>query len=155
MKTRAKLTLLATALLVLPGVAAAKSDGDRPNRFDQMFKAVDANGDGRITAAEESAYREARFKTLDANGDGVVSAEEYTASHRAKLDERLRSHFAKLDADGDGKLSAAEAEGKRKADIMKFDANGDGAVTQDEIRAKLQAHKRGDREQAPSERKAQ
>lgn len=155
MNTRAKLTLLATALLVLPGVAAAKSDGDRPNRFDQMFKAVDANGDGRITAAEQDAHRAARFKTLDANGDGVVSADEYLASHRAKMDERMRGHFAKLDADGDGRLSAAEADGKRKMDVMRFDANGDGAVTQDEIRAKLGSHKRGDREQAPSERKAQ
>lgn len=155
MKTRAKLTLLATALLVLPGVAAAKSDGDRSNRFDQMFKAVDTDGDGRITAAEQSAFREARFKTLDANGDGSVSAEEYTASHRAKLDERMRGHFAKLDADGDGRLTAAESQSQRQMDVMKFDANSDGAVTQDEIRAKLQAHKRGDKERAPSERKAQ
>jgi hypothetical protein len=78
---------------------------------------VDANGDGRIEAAELAAFREAKraearvrrqqrqLERLDADGDGSVSAEEFAAAQV----QRLRH----LDRDGNGEISADELGGRR------------------------------------------
>lgn len=49
------------------------------------------------------------FKKLDANGDGSVTKEEYSASPRAKEDPaRAEKSFASKDKDKDGKLNLEE-----------------------------------------------
>lgn len=47
---------------------------DQQTRMDAMFKSMDTNGDGAVTAAEAQA---AAFKRMDKNGDGVISADEF------------------------------------------------------------------------------
>jgi hypothetical protein len=58
------------------------------------------------------------FKKLDANGDGKISAEEWAASPMAKKDAaKANEIFSKKDKDGDKSLSLEEfsaAGGKKK-----------------------------------------
>ncbi len=46
-----------------------------------MFRALDANSDGRLTLDEVRPAAEARFRAADANGDGAVTREELPQRH--------------------------------------------------------------------------
>ena len=76
---------------------------------------MDANRDGKVTAAEmDAAYEKVtgkkastsdmsaadKIKVVDTNGDGILTAAEHAAGSRAM--------FQKMDADRDGYLSKAE-----------------------------------------------
>lgn len=135
MKTNSKLirTAVATALLVLGAgatVTAQESRGERgwgkgepmdvaamEARMSERAAAIDADGDGIITAGEVIAHRDAqrlareqrRLQRHDADGDGVVSVEDYVDTHRDRL--------ARMDADGDGLITREEmreAHGERR-----------------------------------------
>jgi Ca2+-binding EF-hand superfamily protein len=78
---------------------------------EAMFKAMDANGDGRVTAAEMDSAQgvvggDARMssadkiRAIDSNGDGILTAEEHA--------DGSRTMFATMDLDGDGRLDLAE-----------------------------------------------
>jgi Ca2+-binding EF-hand superfamily protein len=41
-----------------------------------MFRALDANRDGKVTLEEIRPAAEARFRAFDANGDGAVARDE-------------------------------------------------------------------------------
>lgn len=135
MKTNSMLirTAVATALLALGAgatVGAQESRGERgwghgepmdvaamEARMGERAAAIDANGDGIITAEEVIAHRDAqrlareqrRLQRYDSDGDGVVTVEDYVAAHR----ERMTA----MDADGDGVITREEMraahEGKR------------------------------------------
>ncbi|TXK65157.1 hypothetical protein FU658_03460 [Alkalisalibacterium limincola] len=76
--------------------------------------AIDANGDGIITAEEMIAHRDAqrlqreqrRLQRYDRSGDGVVTVEDYVAAHSDRL--------ARMDADGDGVITREEMRESRK-----------------------------------------
>ena len=77
-------------------------------RIAERAAAIDADGDGTITAEEVIAYRDAqrlereqrRLQRYDSNGDGVVTVEDYVAAHRERI--------ARMDADGDGVITREE-----------------------------------------------
>ncbi len=46
-------------------------------RIDGLFKLNDANGDGRISAAEARPVVKSNFQTFDADGDGYVDRFEF------------------------------------------------------------------------------
>ena len=135
MKTNSKLirTAMATALLVLGAGATVGAQEPRSERgwgkgepmdvaamearMSERAAAIDADGDGVITAEEVIAHRDARrlareqrrLQRHDADGDGVVSVEEYLATHGERL--------ARMDADGDGVITREEmreAHGDRR-----------------------------------------
>ena len=58
---------------------------------------------------------EEHFKALDTNGDAKLSLEEFTGKHDA---DKAKEEFAKLDKDSDGSLTleefSAKAEGGKK-----------------------------------------
>lgn len=67
------------ALTVLALSGSAVVAADDPVVSDN-WKQLDANGDGRVTAAENRANADAAFKKVDSNGDGTVSRDEYFAA---------------------------------------------------------------------------
>lgn len=135
--------ILAAALIGFGAYAQDAGLMPMPHGFD--IAAMDTNKDGKVTKAEEEAFRAARFKEADTNGDGKLSADEMVAMQIKQMQARLAEHAAKMikraDTDADGMLSAAEMAARPGPEMMfdKIDANHDGAVTQDEVDA-MQAH---------------
>jgi len=96
---------------------------------EEMFKNFDADGDGKISEAEQQTMhqamsgrneqmgrpgppgprpnREAIMKRFDADGDGVLSESERETMHTEW--QRIREvHQKRFDADGDGQLNEEE-----------------------------------------------
>lgn len=172
MKTLTRLSVVAllgigAAAVVLPlGAVAQMRDGAMPgaNPGGMMggmggmgagpdFAAIDADGDGRLTAEEVRAHRAAEIEGLDADGDGFLSAEELAAHSMRMAETRAQQHadrmLQRLDADGDGRIGVAEmmlAQHGGMDMIARFDADGDGAVTADEI-AEFRAQRQGRRDE--------
>lgn len=123
-------TAVATALLALGAGTTALAQETRgepghgkgepmdvatmEQRIAERAAAIDANGDGIITAEEVIAHRDARrlereqrrLQRYDRSGDGVVTVEDYVAAHAERL--------ARMDADGDGVITREEMHEARK-----------------------------------------
>ena len=151
-----KNTYLITGVLVLTmgaaGVAMAHGDrggkGGRGAGIERMFEEVDANADGKITAAEMEAAAAARFGVADTDGDGFLSPEEVAAQAQKRMEERDAKRgermqerqtrmFERLDENEDGKLSleemAARGEGRGFDRMLeRLDTDGDGAISKAE-----------------------
>ena len=141
MTTRIKALALAAALgtaVIVPSLAIAHGDGAKDGKraeyMEMRFQQMDADKDGKITAAEIESFHAARFAAADANGNGKLSLEEMDAARAEQRQERFGRMIAKLDKDGDGQLSAEEMP-MRGERMMKLDTDGDGAVSLDEMKA--------------------
>lgn len=122
--------------------------------------AADANGDGRVTAAEMRAAAEAgraertaaRFDRLDADRDGVISRAEFEAAPAMRggrkgpsarhMGPRAHGEPARAErmhrdrAHGERPdVVIAEARTRAAATFARLDANSDGVVTAEERRA--------------------
>lgn len=153
---------LGAALVAVPLVATAKSEGwrmDHGQRMERMmdragngpmegrgggpkldFAKADADGDGVVTVEEMAARRAAEIAALDADGDGFVTAQEMVDRTRAVMEarmlERAQRQLERLDADADGQLSVSELpEAPFDRMFAAIDADGDGAVTEAEFEA--------------------
>lgn len=107
-----------------------------------MFKRMDTNNDGRISASEHAAGAQAMFTRMDANHDGMISAVEMTAGHeRGENGERMGHHgmhvnpMAMMDTNHDGVLTEAESVAFAHTMFTRMDVNHDGKVTGDEMKA--------------------
>lgn len=142
MMTRMELALAAVlAVTAAAGGTAALASGkpgmqhaDRGAFAQERFAEMDADKDGKVTAAEMRAFHDARFAKADANGDGKLSLEELDESRRAERQDRLKKMVLWLDADGDGMLSSEEFEPRKGAMLSRMDADGDGALSMEEMR---------------------
>jgi Ca2+-binding EF-hand superfamily protein len=137
-----------------PAAASANKPVTRAElsqKITEQFKAVDANHDGVITAAEMDAEigkraneaeqtikkrQQEEFQKLDTNKDGQLSLAEYEAATviTAKAGagaERLQQ----LDTNKDGKVTQAEFGSQFLARFDKIDTNKDGILSQQEIAA--------------------
>lgn len=74
------------ALAVLAGVAGLAS------AHEDKFRTMDANGDGKLTAAEHAAGAKAMFERMDANHDGNVTAAEMDAGRPMMRDRADDMH---------------------------------------------------------------
>jgi len=110
---------------------------------DGMFKRMDTNNDGRISASEHAAGAQAMFTRMDANHDAKLSGEEMAAGHKAMMHgDHDKDHrgmhgdrMARMDSNHDGVLTAAENAAAAQAMFDRMDSNHDGKVTTDEIEA--------------------
>ena len=103
------------------------------------FDGVDANRDGRISAAEHAAAARKMFRAMDANRDGKVTAAEmdaaYTKVTGKTADESGMSGADKIkvvDRDGDGVLTASEHDAASKEMFRKMDADRDSFLSREE-----------------------
>ena len=161
------ISLLAGAtVLAASGAALAQ---DRPARNADTTRAaaeqhaaaaftrMDANGDGKVDAADREARHKAHFNRIDADGNGAVSYEEFSAQHgkrdgrRAGRGDRPEgermgmrggmrgSHMMGMrgtaDADKDGTLTQAEFTAAALARFDAADADKNGTVTAAERKA--------------------
>ncbi len=131
------------------GAVSFEEFAARPRQFlvrrvEVEFKALDGDGDGKLTKAEVDAARGKPMLLLiaDANKDGAVTKEELAkafASRRGQVSERV---FQALDADKDGKIGTAEWQAAGERRFARLDRNKDGDVTADDLRRRA---RRGDR----------
>jgi Ca2+-binding EF-hand superfamily protein len=138
--------------------AAAKNP--RPDFFQHMLKAMDTNGDGRISQDEFLAAATSRFKAIDTQNKGSISADDIAQSPAmVKRDERRAEFLVRhLDTAGNGYISQQEFLAAAQKRFAKLDQNGDGKLTPTELSAPRWPHARNGNapaQDAGSSRRAQ
>lgn len=127
-----------------PGQPGAGLQGGPPNLANApFFRAIDANGDGKLSADELAKAGDA-LKTLDRNNDGVLTPDELAppggpgamarpgTPPQGQPDNQfaraMLERIKEADANGDGKLSKDEAPERMKENFDRIDTNGDGFI---------------------------
>ena len=161
--------MMLTALM-LAGLSAGSLQAE-DGKSDQagVFKRLDTNGDGKLTAEEVPADKREFFdralRSGDADGDGALNAAEFAKAFSSGRDSdrerdsrsRRRSgsssggrpapyaadFIRRLDKDGDGKVSSEELPQTYRTRLgvkfEEFDKNKDGTLNQEEVVAMLTA----------------
>ena len=158
--------MLAAFVVAGLSVASLQAEDNKAGQAD-VFKRLDANGDGKLRADEVPADKRAFFdralRSGDADGDGALNAAEFAKAFSAgkdsgrERDSRRRpgsssgsrstpyaaGFIKRLDKDGDGKVSSEELPQTYRARLggkfEEFDKNKDGALNQQEVAAMLTA----------------
>ena len=95
----------------------------------EMFEAMDADGDGKLTQAEIDTARNDRHAAHDADGDGNLDLEEFAGVWHETTRPITVRVFQMLDTDGDAVVTRAEYD-RPLADIVeRLDRDGDGALS--------------------------
>ena len=122
-----------TTVITLPAVPYA-APTEAPASGHQKMKALDKDGDGKISRAEAAAAPRLakRFDVIDADKDGFVTLEEMKTA-RAKA---VAVMFKRVDSNNDGRISKAEADAKAPRLAKHFatvDTNKDGYLSKEEL----------------------
>jgi Ca2+-binding EF-hand superfamily protein len=130
-------TLILAALCFSSAAVLAADSGGKPPLSE--FEGMDANRDGRISAAEHAAAAGKMFQAMDADRDGKVTAAEMDAAYErvsgksaSESDMSAPDKIKLVDRDGDGFLTAAEHAAASKAMFGKMDSDRDGYLGKDE-----------------------
>ena len=129
--------------------AAVDSKKEQEARFDEVFKAVDADHSGKISKAEALAKAPdlaENFDAFDANHDGGLTKSEIKKAN-ATADKKRREfsqNLEKADTDKNGKLSRDEAKTlpNLSANFDAIDSNHDDQLVIKEIADYVRANAR-------------
>ena len=95
----------------------------------EVFAAVDADGDGKLTQPEIDKLRNDRHAAHDANGDGNLSLEEFAGLwHETTRPLTVRA-FQMLDTDGDAVVTRSEYDRPLTGIVERLDRDGDGGLS--------------------------
>lgn len=141
-------------------VDVKKQPADLQARFDQAFKTVDSNNDGKISkdeATQKAPPLAANFAAIDADKDGALSKQEILDAQQKmnaavkEANENFSRRLVAADKDKNGKLSKEEAVAlpSFSANFAQIDSNHDGQLVMKEIMGFLTA------QQAPSKAAAE
>lgn len=125
------------------GMGEGMGSEGRGGMLTQMFDAIDADSDGKVTLAELQAHRKAEFAAADTNGDGALSPEELSAHQmtkiQARMAERTQAMLDNMDNDGNGSLSEDEmGQGPGERHFARLDTDNDGAISKAEAEEAMQ-----------------
>ncbi len=97
----------------------------------ERLKAMDADGDGRISREEYDG--DVPFERLDQNGDGFLDGQDRRGSREGgrRGPRDPEALFRRFDKNGDGKLAGEELP--RPGMLQRLDTDGDGAVGKEEF----------------------
>ncbi len=147
------MTRFALAFALMAGVAMAPAVPHAMEPYlpktPKAFGKVDADQNGKVTAAEITPLAEKRFIRLDGDKNGSVSSAEIDTALKLALERRRDRILAKLDADKDGVITRTELDRSVEAMVAAADGDRDGGVSLDEARnyrvAKLKKPATGER----------
>jgi Ca2+-binding EF-hand superfamily protein len=132
------MTRLSLALALFAGITAVPSAALAMEPYlpksPKSFGKLDADANGKVTAAEIAPRAEKRFTRMDADRNGAVSAAEIDAALQAAMERRRNRMMSALDADGNGLISRAELDSFVEKMVAAADTDHDGGVTFDEVR---------------------
>ncbi len=111
------------------GERCDKALGHLKEKHPELFKRIDANGDGEINGGEFRGFLERReenlkekhpelFAVIDTDGDGNLDRGEVKAAHEAREKRCKANHpkaFDKVDRNNDGELDRREVHQARDA----------------------------------------
>ena len=120
----------ASAPVVAPSVPTA-TENPAAARPLASFEGKDADGDGRVTAAEYAQAAQTMFRMMDADKDGGVTVAELDAARNAiGADPNIPSEkvITANDSDGDGKLTLSEWMAGANAQFGTLDRNKDSVL---------------------------
>lgn len=130
--------------LTLSSIAFAANQA-APKSTEAQFKAMDTDGDGRLSPAEHAAGAKKMFDMMDANKDGKVTAAEMDAAKKLMPGKRMpedknmplssKEKIKVVDTNGDGILTAAEHASGSKTMFDRMDADKNGFLNRLELAA--------------------
>ena len=125
--------------------AAAANRTEQGKAGEAIFRALDKNGDGKLSA-DEIAHAADSLVALDKNGDGSITLAELEPPRPASAlavqggrdPARLWQRLIAGDKNGDGKLSEDEMPDRLARAFSRIDRNGDGLVDETEFKTGLE-----------------
>ena len=149
-----KLSGIGLAAMLGLGAPAAALAGNA-DTANERFKAIDTNGDGKISDAEFEAAAVVRFEAMDTTDDGRVTAMEIDAYKRVTTGKEKKTAkgwdttytssttIKDLDKDDDGYVTVSEYEAGAQIKFAELDTNHDGYLSKAEWDAGFAKFKAG------------
>jgi hypothetical protein len=156
----AHILITTTIMVVSAGVATAKGNtkaaaavGPAPiprssfiTNMDAQFRAIDADKDGSLTAAEieksqqattdlrNAAKAQLLFGQLDVDKNGQLSPPEFARIPLPGMKPDAKPMISRLDSNKDGKVTLVEYRGGTLVNFDRLDADKDGIVSAREMK---------------------